>query len=105
ITRAPAGNSIFFGVGEFGMTAIANGIALHGGFIPNVATFLVFSDYTRNAVPMSALMGQRIIHIYTHDSIGLGEDGPTHQPVEHVRYDNVIVRNCSGNLRCIVPSP
>ena len=83
ITRDPAGNHIHFGVREFGMTAIANGIALHGGFIPYVATFLTFSDYARNAIRMSALMRQRVIHIYTHDSIGLGEDGPTHQPIEH----------------------
>ncbi len=78
------GNYVFFGVREFGMTAICNGIALHGGFIPYNATFLVFSDYARNAVRMSALIGTQNIHIYTHDSIGLGEDGPTHQPVEHV---------------------
>ena len=78
------GNYINFGVREFGMTAIANGLALHGGFIPYTATFLVFSDYARNAVRMSALIPTRAIHIYTHDSIGLGEDGPTHQPVEHV---------------------
>ena len=78
------GNYIFFGVREFGMAALCNGIALHGGFIPYNATFLVFSDYARNAVRMSALIGTRNIHIYTHDSIGLGEDGPTHQPVEHV---------------------
>ncbi len=84
ITRDPAGNTIFYGVREFGMTAIANGIALHGGFLPFVATFLVFSDYARNAIRMSALMRQRVIHIFTHDSVGLGEDGPTHQPVEHV---------------------
>ena len=84
VTRDPAGNQIFFGVREFGMSAIANGLALHGGFIPFVATFLVFSDYARNAMRMSALMGQRVIYILTHDSIGLGEDGPTHQPVEHV---------------------
>jgi transketolase len=84
ITRDPAGNTIFYGVREFGMTAIANGIALHGGFLPYVATFLVFSDYARNAIRMSALMGQRVVHVFTHDSIGLGEDGPTHQPVEHV---------------------
>ena len=84
ITRNPAGNSIFYGVREFGMTAIANGIALHGGFVPYVATFLVFSDYARNAIRMSALMRQRVVHVFTHDSIGLGEDGPTHQPVEHV---------------------
>ncbi|MFG1342816.1 transketolase [Xanthobacter autotrophicus] len=84
VTRDPAGNQIYYGVREFGMSAIANGIALHGGFIPFVATFLVFSDYARNAIRMSALMGQRVIYILTHDSIGLGEDGPTHQPVEHV---------------------
>src|SRR3546814_20317425 len=66
------------------MTAISNGLALHGGFIPYDATFLVFSDYARNAVRMSALMGAHAIHVYTHDSIGLGEDGPTHQPVEHL---------------------
>jgi transketolase len=84
VTRDPAGNSIFFGVREFGMTAIANGIALHRGFLPYVATFLVFSDYARNAIRMSALMNQRVVHVLTHDSIGLGEDGPTHQPVEHV---------------------
>jgi transketolase len=84
ITREPAGNTIFYGVREFGMTAIANGMALHGGFLPYVATFLVFSDYARNAIRMSALMRQRIVHVFTHDSIGLGEDGPTHQPVEHV---------------------
>ncbi|MFG1280115.1 transketolase [Xanthobacter autotrophicus] len=84
VTRDPAGNQIYYGVREFGMSAIANGIALHGGFIPFVATFLVFSDYARNAMRMSALMGQRVIYILTHDSIGLGEDGPTHQPVEHV---------------------
>lgn len=80
----PAGNYIFYGVREFGMTAIANGIALHGGFIPYVATFLMFMEYARNAVRMSALMKQRVIHVYTHDSIGLGEDGPTHQPVEQL---------------------
>jgi transketolase len=84
ITRDPAGNTVFFGVREFGMAAIANGIALHGGFLPYVATFLVFSDYARNAIRMSALMRQRVVHVLTHDSIGLGEDGPTHQPVEHV---------------------
>ena len=66
------------------MTAISNGLAVHGGFIPYDATFLVFSDYARNAVRMSALMGAHAIHVYTHDSIGLGEDGPTHQPIEHL---------------------
>ncbi|WP_336165264.1 transketolase [Acinetobacter ursingii] len=80
----PAGNYIHYGVREFGMTAIANGVALHGGFIPYVATFLMFMEYARNAVRMSALMKQRVIHVYTHDSIGLGEDGPTHQPVEQI---------------------
>ena len=65
------------------MAAIANGIALHGGFIPFVATFLTFSDYARNAIRMSALMGLRVVYVFTHDSIGLGEDGPTHQPIEH----------------------
>ncbi|MBK5962369.1 transketolase [Rhodoplanes elegans] len=84
VTRDPAGNQILFGVREFGMSAIANGIALHGGFIPYVATFLVFSDYARNAVRMSALMGLRVIYVFTHDSISVGEDGPTHQPIEHV---------------------
>jgi len=78
------GNYIYFGVREFGMAAICNGIGLHGGFIPYNATFLVFSDYARNAVRMSALIPAHNIHVYTHDSIGLGEDGPTHQPVEHV---------------------
>jgi len=77
------GNYIHFGVREFGMTAMCNGLALHGGFIPYNATFLVFSDYARNAVRMSALIPAHNIHVYTHDSIGLGEDGPTHQPVEH----------------------
>ena len=77
-------NYVYYGVREFGMSAISNGLALHGGFLPYDATFLVFSDYARNAVRMSALMGARAIHVYTHDSIGLGEDGPTHQPVEHL---------------------
>jgi transketolase len=80
---ADGGNYIHYGVREFGMSAIANGIALHGGFIPYVGTFAVFSDYARNAIRMSALMRQRAIYVLTHDSIGLGEDGPTHQPVEH----------------------
>ncbi|EJW10541.1 Transketolase [Rhodovulum sp. PH10] len=84
VTRDPAGNQIFFGVREFGMSAIANGLALHGGFVPYVATFLVFSDYARNAVRMSALMGLRVVYVFTHDSISVGEDGPTHQPIEHV---------------------
>ena len=80
--REVAGNYISYGVREFAMTAIANGIALHGGFIPYTATFLVFSDYARNAIRLAALMKQRQVMVYTHDSIGLGEDGPTHQPIE-----------------------
>lgn len=80
----PSGNYLHYGVREFGMSAIMNGVALHGGFIPYGGTFLVFSDYARNAMRMSALMKQRVIYVMTHDSIGLGEDGPTHQPVEHV---------------------
>ena len=78
------GNYIFYGVREFGMGAIMNGLALHGGFIPYGATFLVFSDYARNALRMAALMKTRSIFVFTHDSIGLGEDGPTHQAVEHI---------------------
>lgn len=78
-----SGNYVNYGVREFGMSAIMNGLALHGGVIPYGGTFLVFSDYARNAVRLSALMRQRVIYIYTHDSIGLGEDGPTHQPIEH----------------------
>lgn len=78
------GNYLYFGVREFAMAAISNGIALHGGFRPYAGTFLVFSDYMRNAMRMSALMKQPVIYVLTHDSIGLGEDGPTHQPVEHV---------------------
>jgi transketolase len=77
------GRHINYGVREFGMAAVMNGIALHGGFIPYGGTFLTFSDYSRNAIRMAALMKQRVIHVFTHDSIGLGEDGPTHQPVEH----------------------
>ena len=84
------GNYVHYGVREFGMTAIMNGIALHGGFIPYGGTFLVFSDYARNAARMAALMKQRVILVYTHDSIGLGEDGPTHQPVEHVASLRII---------------
>ena len=78
-----AGRHVHYGVREFGMAAIMNGIALHGGFIPYGGTFLTFSDYSRNAIRMAALMKLRVIHVFTHDSIGLGEDGPTHQPVEH----------------------
>ncbi len=94
-------NYVYYGVREFGMSAIANGLALHGGFIPFDATFLVFSDYARNAVRMSALIPAHAIHVYTHDSIGLGEDGPTHQPIEHLaslRYipNNDVWRPCDA---------
>ena len=78
------GNYVFYGVREFAMSAIMNGAALHGGFIPYGATFLVFMEYARNAVRMAALMKQRVLFVYTHDSIGLGEDGPTHQPIEQI---------------------
>ncbi|MCR3755356.1 MAG: transketolase 1 [Sodalis sp. Psp] len=84
ISDDPSGNYIHYGVREFGMTAIGNGIAHHGGFVPYTATFLVFVEYARNAVRMAALMKTRHIMVYTHDSIGLGEDGPTHQPVEQL---------------------
>lgn len=85
LTRDDAsGNYIFYGVREFGMAAIMNGLALHGGFVPYGATFLIFMEYCRNAVRMAALMKQRAIMVFTHDSIGLGEDGPTHQPVEQL---------------------
>ena len=77
------GRHINYGVREFGMAAVMNGVALHGGFIPYGGTFLTFSDYSRNAIRMAALMKQRVIHVFTHDSIGLGEDGPTHQSIEH----------------------
>ncbi len=84
IQQDAAGNYIYYGVREFGMAAINNGIALHGGFIPYGATFLMFSEYARNALRMAALMKLRSIFVFTHDSIGLGEDGPTHQPVEQI---------------------
>ena len=84
VTATQAGNYVYFGVREFGMAAICNGLALHGGFIPYSGTFLTFSDYSRNALRMAALMRARNIFVFTHDSIGLGEDGPTHQAVEHV---------------------
>ena len=84
LTLGGGGNHIHFGVREFGMSAIMNGIALHGGFIPYGGTFLMFSDYARNALRMAALMKQRSIFVFTHESIGLGEDGPTHQPVEQI---------------------
>ena len=83
ITRDGGGNYLYYGVREFGMAAIMNGIALHGGFIPYGGTFLTFADYCRNALRMAALMKIGTIMVFTHDSIGLGEDGPTHQPIEH----------------------
>ncbi|MDP9126179.1 MAG: transketolase, partial [Pseudomonadota bacterium] len=82
-TEGKIGRHINYGVREFGMAAIMNGVALHGGYIPYGGTFLTFSDYSRNAIRMAALMKRRVIHVFTHDSIGLGEDGPTHQSVEH----------------------
>jgi transketolase len=82
VSRASGGNYLRYGVREFGMTAIANGVAAHGGFIPYTGTFLMFSEYARNALRMAALMKVRQISVFTHDSIGLGEDGPTHQPIE-----------------------
>jgi transketolase len=88
--EAGGGNYIFYGVREFGMAAIMNGVALHGGLIPYGATFLVFSDYCRNALRVAALMGIRSVFVFTHDSIGLGEDGPTHQPVEHAASLRII---------------
>jgi transketolase len=84
VSATEAGNYVYYGVREFGMAAIGNGLALHGGFIPYSGTFLTFSDYSRNALRMAALMRARNIFVFTHDSIGLGEDGPTHQSVEHV---------------------
>src|SRR6185295_15693858 len=79
-----AGRYVHYGVREFGMAAAMNGMALHGGVIPYSGTFLVFSDYSRPAIRLGALMGIRVVHVLTHDSIGVGEDGPTHQPVEQI---------------------
>ncbi len=98
---ADGGNYLSYGVREFGMAAIMNGMALHGGFIPFGGTFLTFSDYSRNAIRMAALMRRRVIHVLTHDSIGLGEDGPTHQPIEHLASlrlipNNRVWRPCDG---------
>jgi transketolase len=89
----PDGNYVHYGVREFGMTAIANGISLHGGLLPYDGTFLVFSDYARNAVRMGCLIPAHVVHVYTHDSIGLGEDGPTHQPIEHLGALRLIPNN------------
>ena len=93
LRRGRWGNHINYGVREFGMSAIMNGIALHGGYIPYGGTFLTFSDYSRNAVRMAALMGERVLFVFTHDSIGLGEDGPTHQPIEHLASLRLIPNN------------
>ena len=87
------GNYINYGVREFGMSAVMNGIALHGGFVVYGGTFLTFSDYSRNAVRMAALMHERVIFVFTHDSIWLGEDGPTHQSIEHVSSLRLIPNN------------
>ena len=83
IGKEGGGNYVLYGVREFGMCAVMNGLALHGGVIPYGGTFLVFSDYARNALRLAALMRLRVVYVFTHDSIGLGEDGPTHQPIEH----------------------
>jgi transketolase len=101
VNHAGHGNYVSYGVREFGMAAVMNGIALHGGLIPYGGTFMTFSDYSRNAIRMAALMKQRVIHVLTHDSIGLGEDGPTHQPIEHVSSlrlipNNHVWRPCDG---------
>jgi transketolase len=98
---APGGNYLHYGVREFGMSGVMNGVAAHGGFIPYGGTFLTFSDYARNAIRMACLMMLRVIFVYTHDSIGLGEDGPTHQPIEHLAALRVIPhidvwRPCDG---------
>ena len=90
ITAEDGGNYVYFGVREFAMGAMINGLALHGGFIPYGGTFLTFSDYQRNAIRMAALMRQPCIFVFTHDSIGLGEDGPTHQPIEHLESLRII---------------
>lgn len=97
--ETPAGRNMHFGVREHAMGAIANGMALHGGLIPYVATFLVFSDYMRPPIRLAAMMGLRVIHVFTHDSIGVGEDGPTHQPIEHLAALRAI-----PNLTVIRPS-
>ncbi len=101
VNHAGQGNYVSYGVREFGMAAAMNGMALHGGLIPYGGTFMTFSDYSRNAIRMAALMRQRVIHVLTHDSIGLGEDGPTHQPVEHAASlrlipNNQVWRPCDG---------
>jgi len=97
--ETPAGRNMHFGVREHGMGSIMNGMALHGGVIPYGGTFLVFSDYMRPAVRLAALMHQRVIYVYTHDSIGLGEDGPTHQPIEHLT-----ALRCIPNMTVVRPA-
>jgi transketolase len=92
--KEASGDYMHYGVREFGMTAVMNGIALHGGFLPYGGTFLVFSDYARNAVRLAAIIGTRVVLVYTHDSIGLGEDGPTHQPIEHLTSLRAIPNMC-----------
>ena len=98
------GNYIHYGVREHGMAAAMNGLALHGGIVPYGGTFLVFSDYCRPAIRLSALMQQRVIYVMTHDSIGLGEDGPTHQPVEHLAalraIPNLYVMRPADSIEC-----
>ena len=102
--RSPSGQDtyggrfIHYGIREHGMAAAMNGMALHGGFVPYGGTFLVFTDYARPAIRLAALMGERVIYVMTHDSIGLGEDGPTHQPVEHLAALRAIpnIAACSG---------
>jgi transketolase len=96
---APGGRNVAFGIREHGMGAVMNGMALHGGFIPYGGTFLVFADYMRPAIRLAALMGRQVIYVFTHDSIGLGEDGPTHQPVEHLT-----ALRCIPNLLVIRPA-
>jgi transketolase len=96
-----SGTYLHYGIREFGMAAIMNGLALHGGFIPYGGTFLVFSDYMRNAIRLAALMNLRVIHVLSHDSIGVGEDGPTHQPIEHLASlrampNLLVLRPCDG---------
>jgi transketolase len=100
--RSYGGRNLRFGVREHGMGSISNGMALHGGLIPYVGTFLVFADYMRPAIRLAALMGIKVIYVLTHDSIGLGEDGPTHQPVEHLAslraiFNLTVIRPCDAN--------
>src|SRR5690606_2536862 len=95
----PEGRTMHFGIREHAMGGIMNGMALHGGIVPYGGTFLVFSDYMRPAIRLAALMGTHVIYVFTHDSIGLGEDGPTHQPVEHLA-----ALRCIPNLTVLRPA-